>query len=614
MHHEATHSGVVLNCLGIMWSDLFATGFPFVCRLSHGERQNSKGLLRVISRFAKTVVVGSVSCGLSAVLWSHTAHAQDKASSGGESASSVFQFPPTTAEGIVEAVQITRKLDRPGDARKFLAELIQKSGSSELADLRLNRGLAIFIEFNTDARLQPEARDLLKIMQTALPQRSQEELTTFLQQLGKNDAASRRAELELISAGESAVAVLLTGDPSTRSGKIAQDILVTYARDFRFEFIRLLPTSDPSTQVRILNLLQGTSDPEIAIRLLRYQAGGQDKAVQQAASTAIQTLSHGRLYAENAEQALVILMELIESLFRRNGSQAVVVPSAEVSDAPVKPELLLKAESLIEDALAISSDDARVLKLKTLLQLASTSPRLAADPTVAATLTEEEVVEQLRLSLHLEAPVASIECLRALLLSNKSGAEEAAAGQVLRQALESPDARVRGLAAILVRRGWPVSRRTAVQRTLTAAASAPVKPEAVVVSPNTERQLLISHLLQDAGFAVKVAATSPEGFDAAASQLNCDLFVLDLTTTTWTADSALANLRADIRTRNTAVLVFGEQLDDLRASSLEARYGGVWFVAEPLGERTLPAQVRAMNLPSPLMTAEDRQYLQERSR
>lgn len=568
----------------------------------------------MISRFAKTVVVGSVSCGLSAVLWSSPAQAQDPATSDTGSASSVFQFPPTTADGIVDAVQITRKLDRPGDARKFLAELIQKSGSPELSELRLHRGLAIFIDFNSDVRLQPEARELLKIMQTALPQRSQEELASFLQQLGKNDSAAKRAELELITAGEASVPVLLTGDPATPSGKVAQGILETYARDLRFELLRQLPTSDPSTQIRILNLLQGTSDPELAVRLLRYQAASDDPSVQSAAAAAIQTLSRGRIAGDDKEQALVILLESIESLLRRNGAQAIEIPPAEVSEVPVKPELLQKAEALIEDALAISATDARVLRLQTLLQLASTSPRLAADPTVAAALSQENLLDQLKLSLRLEVPVASVECLRAMLLLDGSGTQQTAAGQILRQALESSDARVRGLAAILVRRGWPVSRKTAVERTLAAAANASVKPEAVVVSPNSERQLLISHLLQDAGFSVKVAATSPEGFDAAASQLNCDLFVLDLATTTWTADSTLANLRADVRTRNTSVIVFGDERESLRASSLESRYGRVWFVAEPLGQRTLPAQVRAMNLPSPVMTTEDRQYLQERSR
>ncbi|MFO0979619.1 MAG: hypothetical protein U0996_24680 [Planctomycetaceae bacterium] len=585
----------------------------FQCRLLIWNRI-PKGQLRVISRFAKTVVVGSVSCGLSAVLWSSPAQAQDPATSDTGSASSVFQFPPTTADGIVDAVQITRKLDRPGDARKFLAELIQKSGSPELSELRLHRGLAIFIDFNSDVRLQPEARELLKIMQTALPQRSQEELASFLQQLGKNDSAAKRAELELITAGEASVPVLLTGDPATPSGKVAQGILETYARDLRFELLRQLPTSDPSTQIRILNLLQGTSDPELAVRLLRYQAASDDPSVQSAAAAAIQTLSRGRIAGDDKEQALVILLESIESLLRRNGAQAIEIPPAEVSEVPVKPELLQKAEALIEDALAISATDARVLRLQTLLQLASTSPRLAADPTVAAALSQENLLDQLKLSLRLEVPVASVECLRAMLLLDGSGTQQTAAGQILRQALESSDARVRGLAAILVRRGWPVSRKTAVERTLAAAANASVKPEAVVVSPNSERQLLISHLLQDAGFSVKVAATSPEGFDAAASQLNCDLFVLDLATTTWTADSTLANLRADVRTRNTSVIVFGDERESLRASSLESRYGRVWFVAEPLGQRTLPAQVRAMNLPSPVMTTEDRQYLQERSR
>ncbi len=569
----------------------------------------------MISRIAKTVVVSAVSCGLGSFLSGAALHAQDAAvESSAPSTSSVFQFPPTTASEIVEAAQITRKLDRPGDSRSFLRQLIEKAGSSELSDLRLNHGLSIFIDFNTDPRLQPEARELLKVMQDALPQRSAEELAAFVQQLAKNDSAGKKAEIELLTAGESSVPALLAADPSSPAGVAAQQLLELYARDFRFELLRQLATSDAATQVRILRLLEGTSDPTLAIRLLRYQHGGNDKSVQSAAGKAIQTLSKGRLFADNPEQALVILLEAAESLLRQNGGQSILVSTTDPTADPVRPELIVQAEALIDDALVISTDDARASRLKIVTQLASTNARLSAEPTVAAALSEGELLELLKLALRLEVPVASIECLRALSRLNSASVDSATAGRVLYQSLESPDARVRGLAAILVRRGWSVTRKFAVQRTLTAAANSPVKPEAVVVSPDAERQLLIGHLLQDAGYAVRVAETGPDGFDMAASQLNCDLFVLDITTTTWTVDSTMANLRADIRTHNTPVVVFGELLAQQRATALDDRYGRVWFVAEPLGQRTLAAQLQSMNLPAPVMSAEDRQYLQERSR
>lgn len=569
----------------------------------------------MISRITKSVVVSSVACGLGSFLWGATAFAQEATVDlETQSTSSVFQFPPTTADEIVDAAQITRKLDRPGDSRTFLRQLIEKAGSPELSDLRVNRGLAIFIEFNTDPRLQPEARELLKTMQDALPQRSAEELTSFVQQLAKNDSAGKKAELELLAAGESSVSVLLAADPSSPSGIAAQQLLESYARDFRFELLRQLATSDPATQIRILRLLEGTSDPTLAIRLLRYQHAGSDKSVQSAAGDAIQTLSKGRLHTDSAEQALVILLEAAESRLRQNGGQAILVSATDPSADPIRPELILQAESLIDDALVISKVDGRASRLKLVTQLASTNPQLSAEPTVAAALPEGELLELLQLSLRLEVPIASIECLRALSRLNSASVDNATAGRVLYQSLESPDARVRALAAILVRRGWPVTRKFAVQRTLTAAASAPVKPEAVVVSPNAERQLLIGHLLQDAGYAVRVAESGPDGFDLAASQLNCDLFVLDVTTTTWTVDSTMANLRADLRTRNTPVVVFGDPLAQQRATALDDRYGRVWFVAEPLGERTLATQLQSMNLPAPVMSAEDRQYVQERSR
>lgn len=235
----------------------------------------------MISRITKAFVLSSVSCSLASFLWGAEAFAQDSAvDSTKQSSSSVFQFPPTTAEEIVEAAQITRKLDRPGDSRTFLRQLIEKAGSPELSDLRLNRGLAIFIELNTDPRLQPEARELLKVMQDALPQRSAEELAAFVQQLAKNDSAGKKAELELLTAGESSVPVLLAADPSSPAGAAAAQLLELYARDLRFELLRQMAATDASTQVRILRILEGTSDPTLAVRLLRYQHAGSDKSVQ----------------------------------------------------------------------------------------------------------------------------------------------------------------------------------------------------------------------------------------------------------------------------------------------------------------------------------------------
>ncbi len=527
----------------------------------------------------------------------------------------LFQFPPETPAELLQAVQIAQKLDRVSEARDWLKQLSERDPSSpEMQALRRESGLSHFVAFARDTRLQPEAADLLRNMQQALPQLSAGELADRVGRLGTPGRTTDDAIHDLLMAGEASLPVLLAVDPATPAGRVAGELLEQWSVDFRGGLLDLLSTVNAGTQVRILDLLGRTARPQLAIRLLRWQFSGEDLKVREAAGRAIQRLV-GNAMPASAEEAASFLLFQAELSLRDAGRRQKPVAESAVSvtvDPRLNPSSLQRAEQLIADALAISPGNEDGLLLQFVSTAAATVPSLSAAPTVAAGKSEKELLNVLERSLELEQGAAAVECLRGLSKLTLTRAEAPDAAVVLAEATESPDARVRILSSILIRRhrlevSWA---RAGVFRSLLSAKSGGLKPEAVVIAPDDQLALLIRHLLEDMNYEVAAAETGPTGFEAAAAQMNCELVFLSMYPSRWPASVTLANLRADIRTRNTPVVLVGPEAKRVEAEALAAVHPGVEFVSEPIGALTFPSQFRALSVPGPLLEAADRQVLQ----
>jgi hypothetical protein len=70
--------------------------------------------------------------------------------------------------------------------------------------------------------------------------------------------------------------------------------------------------------------------------------------------------------------------------------------------------------------------------------------------------------------------------------------------------------------------------------------------------------------------------------------------------------TTVANLRADIRTRNTPVVIIGHPRFQDRVTALAEIYEGVWFISEPAGTESLLSKMAQANIPPAALTAEDR--------
>ncbi len=521
-------------------------------------------------------------------------------------AGDLFQFPPATPARLVEAAKITQQLDRFDDARAFLRHLIERQlTDDELRGLRRELGVSSFVDLNTDARLQPEARELLGLINAASRQEplNTDQLKILVQELGQPEYAAADAVSRLFAAGDAAVPALLAADPQTAAGRVAAELLQSRTRQFRAGLLAQMAASDAATRIRIINLLSSTADSEIALRLLRWQFDphGED-AVSDAARSAIRRLRLSLEAPTSATEAADLLTgnagQLIEASGARFTRLEGTAAMRELTGADPRAEALANASLLLQDALVVDPDNRSTRRMILVADCAAASPSMNAEATVAEGKAPDEILAALDSALELNHPAAAIELLRGLSRVADAQFDLTEAGRVLRLALNSPDMRVRLFAAHLAKNQLPVEvSQPAVARTLSSAADGSILPEVVIAGADRIQSGVLRAVLEDAGYSVAETATGVEGFDVAVRQMNCELFILSAESNYWPLTTTIANLRADIRTRNTPIIVIGSSRFEARVKSLAENYDGVRFITGPAGAETLQTTAQEIDVP-----------------
>ncbi len=572
----------------------------------------------LFARMMFLAAVSSVTSGVIEDAMAQDAVAQDAANPAPANAKVIagdlYQFQPETPAELIEAATITAKLDRPGDGRAFLKKLLDlQLGENDWQRLRDDLGPAPFLELRQDIRLHPESEQLLAAVNAASRAKtwSANELQALVEQLAAPGTTGINAATELISGGNVGLPYLLAADLSTPAGRIANDLIIQNVYAFRSGLLSTLAEADPELQRRLIQILGTSGDSSLSVRLWRWQyAADVDPSVAEVARTVVETLSESSLQPASGEEAAAMLATEAEALLKQVGSRfsSLETPAElrELVPGDERTRQLARSLELLDDSLAIDPENARALMVLGVAQSASVSPALTAEATVAVGRKSSELLAGLEAALELH-PVAAIEYLRGLRLATVEEKELVEAGRVLRLALSSPDIRVRFLAAAIADQQLPVEVSSAtVRRTLEAAQQGSVLPEVVIISPDDDKLRTLQLVFQDANYWAQIAETGPAGVDLAFSQMNCELIVLDAEAPLWPIATTLANLRADIRTRNTPVVVIGDDRFATRVLALTRTYPGVWFVAEPAGTDSLLLKIAQQNLPGFVLTAEDR--------
>ena len=549
--------------------------------------------------------------------------AQDSTKPDTSIAPDLFQFTPETPEKIIEAALLTRKLDRQDDARKFLRKLLDlQLGETELKALRQRLGAGPFLELSADQKLQPEARELLQAINAAsrpLPL-SVGQLQELIQALATPGEAATNAVEAIVANGDSSAAALLAADPATPAGKVAEQVLKTLAWKMGMVLMNELSVADAAGRSRIVQLLAGTADPNLAVNLLRWQFDpASDAAVRDAAAIAVERLSKGSLKVSTAEEASELLTQRGEALLKTAAGRFAKFRDPqiinELNARDRRAEFLNDATAFLTDAVALDSANTHAAKLLLVAKSAVTDPAL----TVAASAATNQEIAKLASALHAAIDIgdatAAIEILRAMKSSDFSsvGSEVLdAAGSALKQAVNSPDPRIRFLAVdVATNVAHTDISMPAVERTLKSIRTGSLKPEAVIVDSNDRSLRDLDVALENAGFTVALSQTGQDGFDAAVLQMNPELILIDAESAGWPLATTLANFRADLRTRNTPIVVIGPERFARRVERLSEIHPGIWFLTEPAGIDTLALRLETLLLPQHLLSPEDRATLKD---
>jgi len=533
-------------------------------------------------------------------------------------AADLYQFPPTSSVELLEAARITLMLDRPGDAKAFLRQILNgQLGENELRELREQVGPAPFLDLRRDPRLRPESEELLAAVNAASRAKtwSAEELQEYVQKLPVPGSVGANAASELMASGEAALPALLAVELGTPAGNVADKLLRGEAYNLRSGLLRQLNNADPDRQVRVIRLLQSTGQPDIAVRLLRWQFDPTvSPAVSNVAREAIAVLTESPAVISSGAEAADFLVQNATLLLRESAERFSSLDEADavrrVAGRNLRLAALNDARVMLTDAVVVDPANERALIGSFVAECAMVNSSLTTGPTVAAGKSSAELLVGLSVALELH-PVAAIELLKGLKSVSAADSDLIEAGRVLQNALLHPDARVRLLAAT-TRSQLPAEvSGVSVLRSLVATKNGSLKPEIVIVSPDVDQLRTLQLVFQDAGFAPQIASTGPEGFEIAAAQMTCELFVLNAETPLWPIATTLANLRADIRTRNTPVVVIGHERFHARVLALSRIHQGVWFIPEPAGGVSLLTKLAQKNLPAHVLTAEDRSAMKK---
>ena len=390
-------------------------------------------------------------------------------------AADLFQFPPATPERQIAAATIAQQLDRFDDARAFLRQLIDRQlTDNEIRSLRKKLGAATFLNLSLDARMQPEARELLGLINAAsrTETKSAEQLQSLVQDLNQPGATATDAVSGLLAAGDAAVPALLAADPQSVAGRVATDLLESHARDFREGLLGQMESSDDATRIRILSLVGSTADPRIALRLLRWQfSPGGDPAVSETSRSTIRRLDSSLPDATTAADAAELLCGHASELMLQSGERFSRLDESaavrELTGMNPRAETLAEAALLLQDALTMDPNHVVSRRMAFVAECAATDTSMGAVATAAAGKSAEEILAALDTALELNHPAAAIELLRGLGSISAGQPDVQDAGRILRASLNSPDPRVRLLTANLAHNQLPVEvSRSAVSRTM----------------------------------------------------------------------------------------------------------------------------------------------------
>ncbi|WP_417850116.1 HEAT repeat domain-containing protein [Thalassoglobus sp.] len=557
----------------------------------------------------------------------------------------VLSAEPETQEGRFQAALLMVKLARPELAKQYLADLIKNEPTDqELMRLRDKFGTSTFLSLTNVDGLDPEASELLKMLTTAVANKTNDPAyaSSLLPKLMGSARERDEALTELRALGPYAVPPMLQ---AIESGSISRDVLILNLTRLGDEAVPPIigALTSPSEKIRTAaaEVLGWSGGEEDVIWLWQVAFGeNQPSGVRETALMAI-----ARIRYDDPRQAIRVnsygvAAQLIESAIRYlaqrhewgvryedlelipvwtwDNDQATVVETKSTRNHAS----IHFAERLAREAAEISptNEDAPIVllaaKMVRDIEAAGWDRPVPAGPgtalDLAVTAGPEACRQVLALSLDNQIPAASLSAVTALGMNGSRTQLSRSAGKPeIIEALDSPNPRVQFAAAVTIlqwepTRSFPGDRR--VVEILVRAINSNSKPDSVVIDPNIQRGTMTASLFSELGFDSSLAATGMDGFKIASQRGDVELAVLHPNTIRWGLTQTIENLRADSRTRHLPLVIYGPAGLRGEFSSIQNRFQNVVYVNEAVNSLEINRELRPVlqQLSPPPLTREQR--------
>jgi hypothetical protein len=525
---------------------------------------------------------------------------------------------PKTPEDLLKATLFTLQLDRPEVAREYLDAFLAGNPDDDLLlQLRDQFGTGAFLELSNVKALQPSSQTLLEMIRQAALKRIADPavIDALIDKLSATPRERLPALNELKHLRSHAVPHLIrraTGEVAPISQDLAIETFVELGQDSVRPLIGALRSAPDNIRVMAAEALGriGGKDAELALWFPAFASsspvGLQDVAKRAlarilfqdpartsdvdpfAAGKKLMTLAQSQFFGKSTPD--VALDGLVDEwLWDATTNQLV-----ESRTTPAKAALF-EAETNTRQAMELIDEPALEPLLAAILltrdqEAIGWGARLPEGPGTAhdlvLSLGPDLAEDVLRLSLKNHRPASAMAALRILgevgsrsLLAGSKGRASAIA-----EALNDPEPRVQFAAAEAVLQIDPETafpQSTRVVEILARALATDDRPNSVVIDPNDQRGAAMGDYVNTIGFAPIFASTGQSGFQAAASRGSVALAIIHLNAIRWNLTQTIANLRADARTANIPIAIYGPAELEPRVRSLTEQYPRVEFVREP---------------------------------
>lgn len=593
-------------------------------------------------------LAGMAMCAVSLI--AVTTSAQDPTLNTGVEQERVLAAEPQTLEERFEAALLMVRLARPELARRYVSEILQMDPSDQqLLDLRNKYGTATFLKLNNVNGLQPESTQLIDRLTKAVQTKTQDPayVAGLLPKLEGSAREREEALIELRALGAYAVPQILV---AINEGTVSRDVLVFHLARMGEDVLPPLigALESPAGQVQsaaceVLGLLGSRSDEVWLFRAAFSDAsepGVKDIARQAIARLRYEEARHAsRVHGSGSSAKL--LATAIEHLAGRyewptRYEDLPTIPvwtwdaargTVSETKSSRRNASIYFAERLARDAaeIAPTNEDAIVVALTAMLahdmesagwdQPLPTGPGTAHDLAVKA--GEETCERILALSIDHQIAASALGAVQALRLNGQRGSLVYTNRKpVIVEALDFPNPRVQFAAAVTIlewdpNRPFRGSRR--VVEILARAVQSDEKPDSIVMDPNVQRATMTASLFGELGYDSSIAMTGREGFQYAAGRGDVELAVLHPNVDQWTLTQTIENLRADVRTQNLPLIIFGPGTVRRRFQNLQNQFSNVVFVSETVSSVAIHRELRtalAQLSPPPLTRDQRSQQIQ----